>query len=383
MTKTNLGIYLHIPFCQQKCNYCDFNSGCYSTETQEKYLDSLLSEIKLESSFYKDYSVNSIFIGGGTPSLLAKKNIDNIVNALNKNFDISKDIEFTIEVNPNSIDRDKLDFYRNLGINRLSIGAQSFVDKELITLGRIHLKDDIIQGVEDAKFAGFKNISLDLMTGIPFQTMESLKYSLKMAVSLDVLHISAYSLIVESGTPFEKMHRKGKLHLPNEEEERKMYHDLRDFLIENGFVHYEISNFAKPGFESRHNIKYWECNDYLGLGLGSHSRISNTRIENIGDIHKYINNSENSKSLIESKSTLTKTDEINEKLIMGIRLIKGINIEDLNEEFEIDFLREYSKEIDNNLKMGYITIEDGYMKLTRKGLDFSNLVELEFYRIEG
>lgn len=383
MTKTNLGIYLHIPFCQQKCNYCDFNSGCYSIEIQKKYLDSLLSEIKLESNFYKRYSVDSIFIGGGTPSLLPEKYIDKIVKALNKNFNISSNIEFTIEVNPNSINRNKLELYKSLGINRLSIGAQSFVEKELINIGRIHRENDITQGVEDAKSVGFKNISLDLMTAIPLQSMESLKFSLEKAISLGVSHISAYGLIIEDGTPFEKMHKKGKLNLPSEDEERKMYHNLRNFLFENDFVHYEISNFAKPGHESRHNIKYWECEDYLGLGLGAHSRISNTRIENIGDIYKYIQNSENSKSFIEDKVVLTKTDEINEKLIMGIRLIKGINIQSINDEFEIDFLKEYSKEIDNNLKNGYITIEDGYMKLTTRGLDFSNLVELEFYRIEG
>lgn len=374
---------MHIPFCQQKCNYCDFNSGCYSIETQKKYLDSLLSEIKLESNFYKNYFVDSIFVGGGTPSLLPEKHIDEIVESLSKNFDISKYVEFTIEVNPNSINRNKLELYKNLGINRLSIGAQSFIDKELITLGRIHRKNDIIQSVEDARSVGFKNINLDLMTAIPFQNMETLKFSLEEALMLGATHISAYSLIVEAGTPFEKMYEQGKLELPSEDEERKMYHHLRNFLIENGFEHYEISNFAKPGFKSRHNIKYWDCQDYLGLGLGAHSRISNVRAENTGDIYKYIQNLENSKSFYENRYTLTNTDAINEKLIMGIRLIKGIKIQRLNEEFGIDFLKEYSKEIDNNLKNGYITIEDGYMKLTNKGLDFSNLVELEFYRIEG
>lgn len=382
MTRTNLGLYIHIPFCEQKCNYCDFNSGCYSQEIQEKYLDSLLNEIKLESNFYRDYIVDTIFIGGGTPSLLSETSMNNLVFELSENFTFSKDLEFTIEINPNSASLEKLQCYNKLGINRLSIGAQSFVNKELKFLGRLHQNNDIYNTVENGKKAGFENISLDLMTSIPYQDLNSFKHSLKEAISLDVNHISAYSLIIEEGTPFGDLYKLKDLHLPTEDEERKIYRYLTDFLNTNGYMQYEISNFSKIGFESKHNLKYWKCKDYLGLGLGAHSRISNIRIENTGNLAKYMETISEGILPNKNKYKLSDLDQLNEKIIMGLRLIEGINIRNLDEEFDIDFLLSYHKEIDKNIKNGYIEITDGYLKLTKLGLDFCNRVELDFYRLE-
>ncbi|NLW41714.1 MAG: radical SAM family heme chaperone HemW [Tissierellia bacterium] len=383
MTKTNLGLYVHIPFCERKCNYCDFNSGCYSKITQRKYLDSLLSEIKLESNFYNNYIVDTIFIGGGTPSLLSAEEITQIVESIYENFNISNDTEFTIEANPNSIDLDKLKIYKKLNINRLSIGAQSFINKELDLLGRIHKADDITKAIRLAKEAGFDNINLDLMTSIPKQTFESFSYSLNNAIALDIQHISIYSLIIEEGTPFGEMHSKGKsLNLMSEDEDRKIYHSLKKILNKSKFNQYEISNYAKFGFECRHNIKYWQCDDYLGIGLGAHSKVLNTRIENIDSILDYINNLNNRISSIKNKYSLSKLDRLNEKIIMGIRMNRGLCIKDINKDFGMDFEENYSSEINKNIKNGYIEIVNNFIKLTDLGLDFSNIVELDFYRLE-
>ncbi|MFB0972450.1 MAG: radical SAM family heme chaperone HemW [Neofamilia sp.] len=383
MMKTNLGLYVHIPFCERKCDYCDFNSGCYSKTIQKKYLDSLLSEIKLESNFYNDYILDTIFIGGGTPSLLSVEEITQLVESINENFHINNDLEFTIEVNPNSANLEKLRAYRKLGINRISIGAQSFVDEELKLLGRLHNRADIYKLVELAKEVGFININLDLMTSIPKQTFDSFKYSLDEALDLDIQHISAYSLIIEEDTPFGDMYAQGKdLNLPTEDEDREIYHFLVNKLNEFKFNQYEISNFAKTGFECRHNIKYWRCSDYLGIGLGAHSRIQDLRMENYDNIMEYIDNLSNGARATKNNQVLSKLDQINEKIIMGIRMNRGLSIEEINSEFEIDFINDYSNEINKNIEKGYIEIVDDAIKLTSLGSDFSNIVELDFYRLE-
>lgn len=383
MMKTNLGLYVHIPFCERKCDYCDFNSGCYSKTIQKKYLDSLLSEIKLESNFYNDYILDTIFIGGGTPSLLSVEEITQLVESINENFHISNDLEFTIEVNPNSANLEKLRAYRKLGINRISIGAQSFVDEELKLLGRLHNRADIYKLVELAKEVGFININLDLMTSIPKQTFDSFKYSLDEALDLDIQHISAYSLIIEEDTPFGDMYAQGKdLNLPTEDKDREIYHFLVNKLNEFKFNQYEISNFVKTGFECRHNIKYWRCSDYLGIGLGAHSRIQDLRMENYDNIMEYIDNLSNGARATKNNQVLSKLDQINEKIIMGIRMNRGLSIEEINSEFEIDFINDYSNEINKNIEKGYIEIVDDAIKLTSLGSDFSNIVELDFYRLE-
>lgn len=382
MMKTNLGLYIHIPFCEKKCLYCDFNSNISSYELRKNYTESLINEINRESKKYKNNIVDTIFIGGGTPSVLEEVFIEDIINEIYNNFKISKNLEFTIEGNPNSLTLKKLRLYKNLGINRLSIGAQSFSEKEIKALGRIHTREDIFKAVENGRNLGFENISLDLMIGIPYENINTFKKTIMEAIGLDVEHISAYSLILEKNTPLYNMKKSGvDLNLPSEDEEREIYRELLRILEKNGYKRYEISNFSKPGFESKHNLKYWNWDDYLGLGLGSHSKIKDFRFENISDIKKYINNNENNKSVIINKYKLDNLDKINEIIIMGLRKAEGFNYEKLNKKFNLDFLREYDEEINKNLKNGYIEIKGDFIRLTDKGLDFSNLVELDFYRL--
>lgn len=381
MMKNKLGIYIHIPFCEKKCNYCDFNSRPTDSNTIKRYVDSLVKEINKESISYNRFVVDSIFIGGGTPSLLDSEAIEKIVTELKNNFYISDDVEFTIELNPNSTSLEKLLLYKKLGINRLSFGAQSFNDLELETLGRVHKKDDIIKAVKLAQNRGFENINLDLMIGIPYQGLDSLKNSLDLAISLGVKHISCYSLIIEENTKFYCMLKDEKsLNLPEENLEREMYYFACDYLQKNKYIQYEISNFATKDYESKHNLKYWYCNDYVGFGLASHSRLGNVRFSNIEILEKYIDFIENNKSVKKEFDYMSRLDMLNEYIFMGFRLLKGINYKNLNNEFEIDFLSDYFEEIDKNLKKEYIEVEGDYIHLTKRGLNFSNLVELDFYR---
>lgn len=381
MTKAKLGLYIHIPFCEQKCNYCDFNSFKCSSFEIEKYLDSLILEIKRESKNYTNYIIDTIFIGGGTPSTLTTKEITILDSSLKKHFTISSNLEYTLECNPNSIDLDKLITYKYLGINRLSIGAQSFIDEELKLLGRIHNKKDIYNSVNLAKSVGFENINIDLMLGIPKQSFNSLKFTLNETINLGVEHISCYSLIIEDNTKFGELDKQDKLlNLPSEETERKFYYLAREILEGNGFNQYEISNFSQSGHKSKHNLKYWNCNNYLGLGLGSHSKIGNKRFENVSNMKRYIELNSNNKSSYINEEILSKKDLINEKIIMGLRLVEGIDCSEFNSLFDIDFLDEYNLEIKKNLQLELITMDNDRIFLTEKGMDYSNLVELDFYR---
>lgn len=382
MMKTKLGIYIHIPFCKQKCLYCDFNSSIETYETMKNYTKALIKEIELSGENYKDYLVDSVFIGGGTPSILPLEFLKPIVETIYEKFNIGKDLEFTIEANPNSLNRDKLIFYKNIGINRLSIGAQSFVENELKALGRIHSVYDISNSVNMAKGIGFKNISLDLMIGIPNQNLNTFKFSLEEAIKLDVKHISAYSLILEENTPLYLKKLKGiDLNLPDEDEEREIYKNTISFLEDKDYIQYEISNFSQLGYESKHNLKYWNCDDYLGLGISAHSLIKNKRFNNVEDIKSYIDLISNDKFPIKDINFLKEKDLLNERIIMGFRKIEGFDYKSLNNDFNIDFLKKYKDDINKNLKNGYIKITDDYIKLTKKGLDFANLVELDFYRL--
>lgn len=380
MMTNNLGLYVHIPFCERKCNYCDFNSSVSKEGQRSKYLKTLIEEIKRVSLSYKNNNVDSIFIGGGTPSILSVNEITVLVSALKDNFSIENNLEFTIEANPNSIDEEKLKTYLGIGINRISFGAQSFQDKELEILGRIHRAKDIYKVINLSKKVGFKNVSLDLMEGIPLQTMDSFMDSLNKAVELDVNHISVYGLIIEEDTIFYKWYKEGTLSLPSEETERKMYRECKRFLKDNEYFQYEISNFSKKGFESKHNLKYWEGKDYLGLGLGSHSKVNNKRFENVSSYSDYLDLIKNNKSTIINIENLKEQDLINEYIVFGIRKTKGINLLGFKKTFNLNFLKEYSQEIDKNVKNGYIKVNDDYLFLTDLGMDFSNKVELDFYR---
>ncbi len=383
MKKNNLGIYIHIPFCESKCFYCDFNSGCEDVSTIDMYMESLYREVQFYGQRYSHFIIDSIFIGGGTPTSIKPIYISRLMECLYENFQISLNCETTLEGNPNSLTEDKLMIYMQSKINRLSMGAQSFVLDELKSIGRIHKVEDVAKAVRFANDVGFDNINIDLMMGLPNQTLGSLEYSVNEAVKLDVEHISCYSLILEENTPLYDMYMSGmELNFPKEETERNMYNLVPRLLADNNFAQYEISNFAKVGYECKHNMKYWKCGDYLGLGVSAHGRVGDFRYSNTDMISEYSELLSKDKLPITFKETLSKKSQINEEIIMALRLNCGLNISKMNKNYNLNFEIEYKHEIEKNIKAGLIEIEDEFMKLTKEGRNFSNIVELDFYRLE-
>ena len=362
------GIYIHIPFCKRKCAYCDFVSYADKEQLTDAYLDALLREM----TRYRGEKADTIFIGGGTPSILTADQIKRLCKMVFDNFDIAADYEFTTEANPGTLDERKIAAMLESGINRISVGVQSFNDDELKTIGRIHNADTAYNTILNLKKAGFNNINLDLMTALPNQTMDSLKNTLKPAASLPVTHISAYSLIIEDGTPLEKAYSTGELKLPTEDEDREMYSYTIDYLAANGFDQYEISNFARKGYECRHNIKYWTFSPYIGLGVAAHSFDGESRSYNTDDLEQYIQGSE------KQTVSLTKKDKISEFIITGLRMNNGISTEKFKNLFGEDIESIYGFELIKFMNLGLIQKNGDRYFLTRKGIDVSNSVLCEF-----
>ncbi len=364
------GLYVHIPFCIKKCEYCDFISytDCYGKE--KDYLNALVEEFKL----YEDKQVDTVYIGGGTPSSFSSEGLLFLMDKIFEYFDVTDDAEITMEVNPKTADMAKLRAIRGAGVNRLSIGVQSFCDEELEKIGRIHTAKDAENCILDAKFAGFKNISIDLMFGIPNQTVESYRNSLIKATTTGVNHISAYSLILEEGTPLYEKVKNREVRLPREDAEAEMYEITKTVLSTSGFNQYEVSNYAKNGFESRHNLKYWDCEEYIGCGTAAHSYYRGKRFSNHETIEAYINNPTEKLNEIE----LSQKDKMSEFMFVGLRKIEGIDIQ----EFECRFINSpyeiYGDVIDKYIKLGLLTHEKGYLRFTERGMRFSNQVLCEF-----
>ena len=374
----DLSIYIHIPFCIKRCFYCDFCSSILNKEKEEEYFKYLLREIDLYKEFLKDKEIVSIFIGGGTPSCVDSKNILNIVDRLNKYNSFKKDLEFTIEANPNSLDSKKLDDYLSAGINRFSIGAQSFNDNLLKKIGRIHNKKQIISAIKLLKEKNIENFSLDLMLGLPDQNLKDIEDSLRYIEDLSPKHISYYSLILEENTYMYK--NKNLFNFASDTEDRNMYHYLVKGLKDLNFKQYEISNFAKDGYESRHNLRYWRLKNYLSFGMSAASNIENIRLKNTENFDEYFSYLKNHNFPIEDFEFLDEIDRINEYIIMALRLNKGLNIDEFNKKFDENFLKSYKKEFDKNIKLGLIKLDNNNLSLTSLGLDFSNQVELDFFK---
>lgn len=315
-----LGIYVHIPFCQSKCNYCAFASFVAKSELQKKYINFLLNEIK--NCPYGDQKVDSIFIGGGTPSCIDKEFIKKILKTIEEKFYVVKDAEITIESNPNSLNLEKLKFYRQIGINRLSMGVQSLNNKQLKKIGRLHNKKQVFQALKNAKNAGFENISCDFLLGLEKSSFIKIKSMLKK-VKNKVKHLSCYMLQVENGTKLEKMLQQKEIVLPNEEKTIKVYNKIVKYLEKHGFDRYEISNFAKKGYQCLHNLKYWTRENYIGFGLSAHSLYKNKRWSNANDFENYF---KGDKPYIE---TLTNDKIIEEIIMLGLRCEVGFNIKDV------------------------------------------------------
>ena len=349
------GIYIHIPFCLSKCAYCDFNSKAGAIYLAEDYISSLIGEM----GKFRGITADSVYIGGGTPTVLSDELTERLLYSVNDIFSLAPDTEFTIESNPATADENKYKLLRKYGGNRLSIGVQSFNDNELSALSRIHSSRDAVNAVLFAKEAGFANIGIDLMEGIPEQTVKSFSHSLEEALKLDVKHMSVYSLIIEEGTPFYE----NTPNLPGEDEERELYSLAKRVLTENGFSHYEISNYAKEGFRSRHNIKYWTREDYYGFGAGAHSFYGNVRYENIRDIKSYIA----SKDKTAGRTEISAAESEYERFMLGFRMLDGF-----------DTKGRFTDKINKLKQEGLIVTEGASARLSERGEDLANLVFMEF-----
>ena len=382
MKKEELGIYIHIPFCMQKCLYCDFVSYINKSECVKEYINCMIKEI--QSYDFKKYNITTIYIGGGTPSFIESDYIKEIINViqnkLEKNDTRWEDIEITIEVNPGTVTLEKLNDYKTVGINRISLGLQATQDRLLKQIGRIHNYKDFLEAYELLKRVGFNNINVDLMIGLPNQSIKDLKESLEKIIKLTPNHISVYSLIIEDGTPISKLLDEGKIELPDEEIERQMYWYVKNKLELNGYNHYEISNFSKKGKESKHNLNCWKQKQYIGIGAAAHLYFKDIRYSNTNNIEEYIknikeNNIEKNKK-IEEKQTIE--DKKNEFMMLGFRMIEGVDIADFKAKFVDNPLYVYREKIKKLTDEGLIEVDLNNIKLTNKGLDLANVVFEEF-----
>lgn len=373
------GIYIHIPFCVKKCSYCDFVSFCSDEKTWEQYTNAVVCEIE-NKKIENPKKVTTIYIGGGTPSLIPENYIVKIINTVKSRFKIEESAEITIEVNPGTVTEKKLVAYKNVGINRISIGLQSAEDRILKLIGRIHNYQTFLSTYNLTRNIGFENINVDLMLAIPTQTKGELLNTLNKVIELKPNHISLYSLIVEENTEIKKALEVGKLEYVDEKVEREMYWKTKRILEKNGYFHYEISNFAKRGFESKHNMDCWNQEEYIGFGIAAHSYINNKRFSNISNLEEYIKNinEENFEKNIELHENQTKQDKMKEYMIIGLRKIGGISISEFERRFRISPLFYFRFEIDKLVKENLLEVDLDYIKLTKKGLDFANIVFEEF-----
>lgn len=374
-----LSMYIHIPFCDKKCHYCDFLSFPHKQSIFEEYANCLKKEI--ESFVIKEGEmITSIYIGGGTPSLLPAQVIADLLSSILKTGKVTKQAEITIEVNPKTVTKQKLLLYQKSRINRLSIGLQSTYNKRLNQLGRIHTYEDFLETYELAKEVGFTNINIDLMIGLPNQTVEEVTNSIEKVLKLQPQHISVYSLIIEEGTPFEEMLKQQKLCLPDEEVERKMYWKVKKELESKGYIQYEISNFAKPGYASLHNLSCWNQEQYVGFGLGAHSYYEKKRYSNTKDLEEYLEKVKKGdvSSLRKIHEIQTKQDKEKEFMLLGLRKIEGVNISDFKFRFTENPLYLFRTELNKLVKQQLLCIQGDNICLTNKGLDFANMVWEEF-----
>ena len=376
MKNRELGIYVHIPFCKHKCEYCDFISYCNKDELIKDYVQAVIKEIKLQNI---QAWITTIYIGGGTPSYIDSKYIKQIMTEI-RNKNVHKNAEITIEVNPGTVTEEKLKDYKECGINRLSIGLQVTQDELLKQIGRIHNYEQFLETYQLARKVGFKNINVDLMLGLPNQRIKDLKESLDKIINLQPEHISVYSLIVEDGTPIAKKIDNGQLILPTDDMERNMYWYVKNTLELNGYKHYEISNFAKKGYESKHNMNCWNQMEYVGIGTAAHSYRDITRYSNTEDIKEYIKNVQ--KGEFEKNRIIheiqKEEDSKKEFMLLGLRKIDGLKISEFKNKFGDNPIYLYRNELKKLSDEKLIIIQDDNIRLSNKGIDLANLVWEEF-----
>lgn len=386
-----LELYVHIPFCIRKCTYCDFLSGPASVQEQLKYTNALIKEIKGYKEAFRNYIVTSIFIGGGTPSVIPAEQMQMIISEIRDVFCVDTGAEVTMEMNPGTVSEEKFHIWKKAGINRLSIGLQSADNTELKILGRIHTYEEFLDCFAMARAAGFDNVNVDLISAVPGQTKESFEQTLRKIVELDPEHISAYSLIIEEGTPFYELYgEKGAgadcgISLPDEEEDRRIYEMTGKILEQHGYQRYEISNYAKPGYECRHNLGYWERKDYLGIGTGAASLVNNVRfshIENREDYVKILAEQSNPEYAVEkikvNQEVLDQRGQMEEFMFLGLRKMGGISKEKFCREFGMEFDQVYGAVSQELVKAGLLCIQGDKVFLSKRGIDLSNQVFVEF-----
>lgn len=361
-------LYVHIPFCVKKCLYCDFNSYA-DTSLESQYIDALVEEI----NSIREKRLKTIFVGGGTPTILSYKNLETLLKVL-EGFSVQ---EFSIECNPGTIEMDKLLLMKKHGVNRLSIGLQAWQDSLLKKLGRIHTLYDFLKSYTAARDAGFENINVDLMFDIPGQTLQDWKETIENVEALKPEHISCYSLIIEEGTPFYSMWEKDMLVLPDEEEDRRMYYYAVQRLKELGYRQYEISNFAKPGFECRHNIVYWKTKEYAGVGAGAHSYVDGCRYSNLYGVAEYIDGIRNGNA-IDNKNAVTKNESMEEFMFLGLRMMEGVSKSCFNKRFGVSMEEVYGKQLEKFTSLKLLYDDGEIVRLTPRGIDVSNQVFEEF-----
>ena len=370
-------LYIHIPFCVAKCNYCSFNSYTGLERLQERYVDALVVECAQVSSGGQGTALRTVFLGGGTPSLLSNEQLTRLFGRIFIDFGIAKDAEISLEANPGTVDTEKLDTLQRCGVNRLSIGVQSFDDTELHTIGRIHSAEEAVSAVENAQAAGFHNLSVDLMYGLPGQTAKSWQQSLETALSLSVQHLSLYQLTVEEKTPLEEMVQEGRQHLPDEDVVAEMDAITASQLEKSGFRQYEISNYAEKNYQCRHNINYWNNGDYHGLGAGAVSCSLGTRVRNIADPIRYCELLEGGQSIHAEEECLEREESFRETVIMGLRMNKGVSTDDLQARYGLDFVQVYGKVVQDLCDRNLLRCGKKNVCLTSKGRTFANLVMAE------
>lgn len=373
-----LGLYFHIPYCLHKCGYCDFNSHPINYGEIDGYLRALLRETEHRAQAAAGRKVTTIFLGGGTPTTLPVASLQKILEKCHQCFAIGSDAEITLETNPATIHRDELKSLRRAGFNRISIGAQSFIQRELSLLERVHGVEEIQHTVDRARQAGFDNLSLDLMFALPGQTAADWEYSLAQALANTPEHISTYNLTIEPGTTFHKQYSRGELKMPAEDDQLNLYKMSIKTLKAAGYRHYEISNFAKPGKECRHNLNYWENGEYLGLGAGASSFFNGARFKNCLSPSRYIREAESRGNAVEFSERLEPEKAMGETMMLGLRMLKGISLKQFEKRFHIPFSKVYASVIPSLLQQKLISMKNDRVSLSRKGLYVADSVILEF-----
>jgi len=372
--------YLHIPFCEHICHYCDFNKVFLKGQPVDEYLKALDQEIRMTVNQFPTGNLETIFVGGGTPTSLNEQQLYRFCDSINRNLPKSETMEFTFEANPGDLTKEKLEILKDAGVNRLSLGVQTFNEELLKKIGRVHKAKDVYQTIDNAKKIGFENISIDLIFSLPTQTIRDFKESLTEAFSLDITHYSAYSLIIEPKTVFYNLLKKGKLPSPGEDVEAAMYELLMEEMEKHGFSQYEISNFSKPGFESRHNLTYWNNESYYGFGAGAHSYLNGVRRSNTGPLKRYMDQIISGELPVIDEHQTTKVEQMEEEMFLGLRKTRGVSVPHFMEKFAVDPQQLFEQEIAELTNKQWLEVEKNHIFLTKKGRLLGNEVFQAFLR---